>query len=202
MKLKTRVILERFLKNQPEVTKEVNNKFSSLFKEMGYLGQYSTELRIVEDGSVYYIDPTCRIPSPPGELMMRMYKNYSKAVDDIANGIVPKLEPVDKYGAEVTLYSDWHETKEILVEFPKEFEKNIALKNQVKKSKNKYICIQNGNGGYFGAVVATGKTIKEVTEKVVGIIGEVKAFHLEYDCAVFDKAGEAIESGERFGIEF
>jgi hypothetical protein len=142
---------------------------------------------------------TARFGSPPGEGQFLTWKKFGQAMSDIADGKVPVLEENAEYGAIIILTSWFNEDNEICVEFPKEFEDNIKLKNDYKH-EGKYYCVPNESDGFFGAVVTVGKSVKEVTEKAKEIASEVHCIGLEYDESVFDKAQEAIESGKQFGV--
>jgi hypothetical protein len=183
----------------PKIVKEVNFKMSPVFKKLGYRGNYSTELRITKDGKAFFTDPTCRLPSPPSELMLKMYTNYPEAVFRIAEGKDPQLQFADTYGAAIMLMSDWNEKHELCVEFPQPLSDYIALKNQFKVGDRYYI-VPNNNSGFFGAVVATGKSIKEATNKCVTVIKEIKAQGLEIDSSIFDECQKQIDSGKQFGV--
>lgn len=197
--IKDKGYIGKIFTETPKVIKQVNSKLSPVFKKLGYRGHMSTELRITKDGTTYYIDPTHRIPSPPGELMTKIYTNYPEAVYRVANGLDPKLEFKDIYGATIMLQSDWNEKHEICVEYPKSIEPHISLKSQFKVG-DKYYVVPNSNSGYFGAVSCTGKSIKEATNKCLNVIKEVKAHGLEYDDKVFDCCQDQIECGKKFNI--
>jgi hypothetical protein len=183
----------------PAILRKVNDKFSDLFKRLGYQGHYSTEIRIAASGKAYFIDPTCRCPSPPGELMCEIYGNYAEAVWEIANGKMPDLKPVAPYGASLCVVSDWNKAHELCVEFPKELKKNVKLSNHMKKGPAYYV-IPTGTSGWFGAVVATGNTAKEATEKCVEVAKQIKCDDMDIEEKAFDEIGKTIQSGKRFGI--
>lgn len=199
--IKDKGFVGKVLEDTPDILKDMNDAFSDTFKKLGYRGNYSTELRITKDGIPYYIDATCRVPSPPGELMCEIYENWSEATYQIACGEVPCLEPKAIFGAEIVLTSGWHGEHEIHVKFPNKYKQHIKLKNHTIRD-GEYYCIPNGNGEFFGAVVAWGDTLDEAIKKVLEIAETVEADELEYDATIFDKAKETIKSGEKFGINY
>jgi len=199
--IKDQGFVGKVFKKTPEIIANVNNAFAPLFKHLGYQGHYSTELRITKAGDPFYIDATCRAPSPPAEVMTEMYANYSESIWEISGGNLPDLKPKAKYAAEIILSSPWHENHELCVEFPKDLEKHIKLKNH-KRTGDHYTCLPNQNAGTFGAVVAIGDSVKEVTGKVMDIVKEIKADDLEIHEETFDKAEEQVKSGEKYGIHF
>ena len=185
----------------PKIIQDVNDKMMPIWEQAGYLGAYSAELRITEGGKAHYIDPTCRVASPPGEAMTAGLLNYSEVVDSIANEEEPVMKWKAEYCAELILTSDWYDKHELCVEFPKEYEDNIKLKMHTKRG-GAYYCIPNGNGGFFGAVVAWDNDPKKAQEKVKAIAKEIICDELEVDGTVFAGCDEAIEAGEKFGIDF
>lgn len=194
----------KFFEEPPDILRKVNDKLSDTFKKLGYQGAYSTELRITEDGKPYFIDATCRVPSPPGEALMEGL-DYPKAIWDIANwnpqDPVPEIKPKAKYCAEVILQSPWHEAHEIYVEIPKEIEQWVKVKN-AQKVNGRYFCIPNGNAGIFGSVVAIGNSLKSVMKDCMEMAHMVKADQIDIETGVFDEADKQIEEGAKHGIEF
>ena len=199
--IKDKGIICRVFPETPKIVKSINDKLCGILGEKGCQGHWSTELRITKKGVAYFIDPTLRSPSPPGELFDVMYKNYPEACEEIARGRVPKLEMRHRYGTELMLYSAWYEEHELCVEFPKEIAPYVKLKNHNRRG-DCYYCTPNDNDGYFGAIVFAGESVKQCTKKVMEMIGKIKAAQLEYDSSTFDKAEEQIKGGEAFGIHF
>ena len=185
----------------PDMLKNMNDVFSGVFKKLGYNGNYSTEIRVTKDGEPYYIDATCRVPSPPGELMCEIYENWADATYQIACGIVPVLEPKAKYGAEIVLTSDWHNEHELHVSIPKNIRQYVKLKNHTLRD-GEFYCIPNGNGGFFGAVVAWDDTLDGAIEKVMEYAKQVDADECDYDEGLFEDAKKQIEAGIKHGIEY
>lgn len=199
--IKDKGIVSKVFDEPPEKIDRFNKAMDPIYTKHGYWGHYSNELRITKNGTVYAIDETCRIPSPPGELMTEIIRSYPEDIWRVANSQFPKFETDYRYGAELILTSPFYDCHEICVEFPKEFDRFVKLKNHTKKN-GAYYCVPNGNGAFFGAVVATGKTVKEVTKKCLEIAKEIDCEEFEYDPSTFDKADEQVASGEKFGINF
>jgi hypothetical protein len=197
--IKDRGFVGKIFPETPRIVKLINDAFSSTLKELGGMGNYSTELRITKDGLPYYIDPTQRVPSPPGELMCEIYENWAEATYQIAHEIVPELIPKAEFGAECILTSSWHEEHEIHVKFPSKYKEHIKLKNHTVRG-GEYYCIPNGNGSFFGSVVAYADTLEEAIEKVKEVAGAIEADDYSFDDSMFNEACEAVEKGEQFGI--
>jgi hypothetical protein len=185
----------------PDVLAEINTAFAPSQKELGGRGNLSTEIRVTKDGLKYYIDPTERCPSPPGEVICEVYENWAEALYQIACGQVPTLRPQGKFVAELVLTSEWYNEHEMHVTFPKKYKCHVKLKNHSIRDGEHY-CIPNQNGAFFGAVVAYANTLKEAIAKVKEVAESIEADDYKYDPSGFDAATEAVKAGEQFGIAF
>lgn len=185
----------------PEVVQYINDKISGVFKELGYRGHFSTEIRVTKDGEPYFIDPTCRLPSPPSELMVELYENYAEIVWEVANGRVPVPKAKAKYGAELILTSESAEDMSLCVSVPKGIRQFVKLKNHMKEG-NDYFCIPNGNAQFFGAVIALGDTAEEAMSKALEYVQQIEADDLHINDDVFKAANEQIANGKKFGVKF
>ena len=199
--IKDKGFVGKIFSETPDIVKGINDAFAGIFKKLGYRGAYSTELRVTKDGTPFYIDATCRVPSPPGELICEIYENWAEATYQIACGELPELKPKAQYGAEVILTSGWHDDHEVHVKFPKKYSKFIKLKNHTIRD-GEFYCIPNGNGAFFGSVVAYANTLDEAIKKVLEIAETVEADECEFDATLFDKAQDQIKAGEKFGIKY
>jgi hypothetical protein len=66
-------------KISPKLT-DYNTKMSETFKNYGYRGFFSTEIRISKDKPPYMLDFCARAGSPPSELYQLMYKNLAEII--------------------------------------------------------------------------------------------------------------------------
>jgi len=199
--IKDRGFVAKVFAEIPEIVGSINDAFSETLKKLGGRGNYSTEIRVTKAGMQFYIDPTQRVPSPPGELMCEIYENWAEATVAIANGELPELKPKALYGAEVILCSAWHDEHEIHVKFPAKFKQHVKLKNH-KIVDGEYYCVPNGNGTFFGAVVAWADTLDKAIAKVVEVAESIEADEYSFDPSVFDEAKKAAEAGAAFGVRY
>ena len=195
--IKDKGYVGRIFPDTPPILDFINQKFAPIHKKLGCRSHFSTEIRVTKAGEPYFIDPTERAPSPPAEVMCKIYKNYPEAIFQISCGEVPDLDPVHEFCAEIVLTSPWHNDHELCVEFPPDLTPYIKLKNHTKRGKY-YYCIPNKNGSFFGAVVATGSTLKQATSKCLDVLEQIEADELEYDKGIFDKAQEQIDAGKEW----
>jgi hypothetical protein len=200
--IKDRGLLGKVFAETPASIDKVNQAVAPIYQKLGYNGHLSTEIIFTADGKGYFIDATQRAPSPPSEAMCQHITNYAEVAWLCAGGILPTPKWDNPYIAEVVLRSPWHEEHELVVDFPPEHADNIKLKNHLREG-GKYRCIPAGNGSFFGAVTASGKTYEEAAKKALAIVETIKADDLEHDPTIFDEAGKQIEAGKRVaGIDF
>lgn len=199
--IKDKGYIYRITDSFPEVIDDVDKRMEPKFRERGYKGAWSTEIRINEQGIKRFTDGTARFGSPPGQGFCESYTDFPQDVFDVANGDMPKMESKNSHGAIIILTSWFNQDHEICVEFPEEYKDNVKLQHSYKYNK-KYYCLPNdAKDGYFGAVVATGNSVESATSKALEVAGSIICLGMEYDESVFDKAQEVIDKGKPFGIE-
>ena len=85
----------------PEQVRKVGELFVPLLgRRFGYQGDFSCEVRIVDDDEYYFIDPTCRCGSPPSQVLTEMIGNYTERIWRGANGELIDPEPAAKFGVQ------------------------------------------------------------------------------------------------------
>ena len=84
----------------------VNKAFTPVLASYGYRGAFCTEVRITKEGESYFIDPTCRFPSPPSQIMCEMIGNLGDIVWQGANGILVEPEQIAQFGAQAIFHVD------------------------------------------------------------------------------------------------
>ena len=204
LEMKDAGYLGKVFEKQPDILQHVNDAMKPILAKLGLAGHYSTEVRCVNKTEGHYIDPTIRVPSPPGETMSEVYEkhNYAQALWDLANGRLPVLKPKYKYCAEIILTSGWLEEKHWLpIEFPESAKKYIKLKNHCIKD-GKYFIVPSNNGGFFGGAIGLGNTVEEACEMACKYADMVKGEDVKFEGDVMDKAKKGIEAMSKIGIEF
>lgn len=143
----------------PEQLIEVNQKFATAMRQYDYRGFFSTEVRILDD-KFYFIDPTCRAPSPPHQLQAAMWDNYAEILWQGANGNCIDPEPNSKFGVQALLSVSRNEKEWAAVKIPD------SIKDSVKCG---FCCEIDGRlcfppsplESMAGYLTATGDTIEE-----------------------------------------
>ncbi len=187
-------------KEMPQGTRTVDEGLCPIFKELGYRGFYSTEIRETENGDPHMVDFTARMPLPPGFLYGLMYRNLADIVWGTANGVLVEPDVAKQYGMMVLLYSPWYKEHMLHVKFPPEYRENIQLLLPVKID-GEYYCISQYDMEEFGAVSVAGDSIEECVQQAEIILAGIEAHQYTYDAHVLEKATSAFEEMMRAGIQ-
>lgn len=190
--------------NLPKQLKDVTDKLAPVFRAYGYRGPYSNEIRIAMDMLGYLIDATCRIPSPPGSLMLLIYQNFSEMVWEVASGNVPKVQYGDDHGVQFIIKSDIAKLEEpVAIQFPSEYADNIDIKSLVIDDNGTWYFTPNGyDMKEIGSVSATGKTMKEAVDKATQIAESIKGFDVKINTDCICDAEEQIATLNKNGIKY
>jgi hypothetical protein len=185
-------------KQIPEHIRKFDTAIAPTLEEYGYRSFYDPESRNGKDKVSYMIDICVRAPSPPNELYQLQYTNLAQAMLDGANGICTDPESDDPWGAELIIKSDWADKHHQPVTFPKEFEKNVKLRNSIERDGKRYCLPQHEEICEIGAVVATGKTMEEAIEACKEIADNVEGCDIVIDCHCLDEAIDEIEKAKEY----
>ena len=196
----------KFIRYQflPEQIRLVNDKLAPVFNEMGYNGHYSNEIILSKDKRGFLIDNTVRFPSPPGELMLEAYTNYSEIVWDIAHGRMPVIEFKDEWGAQLIIKSDIAEDDPSPILVPEEYKKFVKIKNLSIDEDGTWYFVPSATMGIkeIGAIVFTAPTMNQAIEGVEKIAASVKGFDIKMDVDSLSSIKKDMAKVSKAGINF
>lgn len=157
----------------PPETRGVNEAFSPILKQYGYRSMFCTEVRITKEGESYFIDPTCRFPSPPSQCLCEMIRNLGEIIWHGANGILVEPEQTAKFGAQAIFHVDrdhWGVFK-----IPKEIEQWVKISFSCQS--NGLICVPPDPQGVaeIGWCVGIGDTIEGSIDHLREIVDQMPA---------------------------
>ena len=143
----------------PKETRIVNEEFGPILGKYGYRGFFSTEVRITKDGESFFIDPTCRAPSPPSQCMCEMIGNLGDIIWQGANGVLIEPEQKFQFGAQAIFKVDRDEWG--VFEIPDELDPWVKISFSCRVGGR--ICVPPDPMGVeeIGWVVGCGDTIEE-----------------------------------------
>jgi hypothetical protein len=171
----------------PEEVRVVNEAMTPVLASYGYRSAFSTEVRITKDGDSYFIDPTCRFPSPPSQLMCEMTGNLGEIIWHGANGTLVEPEQVAQFGAQAIFHVDRDEWG--VFEIPEEIEQFVKISFSCMVDGK--ICVPPDPHGVaeIGWCVGIGDTIEEA----INHLREVKE-QMPEGCSVkFDSLADLLK---------
>jgi hypothetical protein len=184
----------------PNVITDFCEAIRPTLKSYNYRNFYSTENRVIKDHTSFMNDFCARQGSPPSELYLKMLKNFGDIVWYGAQGELVEPEWSDEFGAEVLIQSSWADKNWQAVEYPKELDENVVLRNHTIINEKHYAMPQSVGIPEIGAVIATGKTREEAINKVKDYCEKVEGYYLEMFCDSLDTAEEEMQKLKDFKI--
>lgn len=176
--------------NLPASIIEVNKKLSPYLRQQKYRGIFSCELR-VRDDEYFFLDPCCRIPSPPGELYGVIISNWADILWEGASGELVEPEFVAKYGACLVLTSEWAMNNWQPVMYPDSISDFVRLKNYAAVDDKRYVIPQTSCPlDAIGVVVGTGNSPDEAIRKVLRNAEQIEGLGIHYANGALDDALE------------
>ena len=187
----------------PEVIAKVEDKLSPVFEALGYDGAYGNEIRLGKDGKSYYIDATCRVGRPPGEIHAAAFDNYGEIIRAVAVGEIPKPKYAQKYVAHVLLCSPLLCDEWLQVSYPESISRWIRLAGFCIRDGKRW-CIPDGSGetDVVGAAVGTGDSLQEACGNALKHAGKVEAEGIEFKADVFSEINKSIIAAKEYGIDY
>jgi hypothetical protein len=198
--------LGKFIRYQwlPEQIRLVNDKLAPLFEEMNYNGHYSNEIILSKDKRGFLIDNSCRFPSPPGELMLEAYTNYSEIIWDIAHGKMPTIEYKHEWGAQLIIKSDIAEEDPSPILVPEEYKQYVKIKNlSIDEDGTWYFVPSPGlHMKEIGSIVFTADTREEVIKGIIDIAKSIQGFDTHVDIDSLEDAKKSLDKLTKSGINY
>lgn len=179
----------------PEPITRFEKKFSPVFKELGYRGLYSSEVRIDKKGNPFWEDTTMRAGSPNNELLQEFYTNLDEIVLMGAQGKLVQPKTIAQWGAEILIHCGWAAKNWQAIDFPKKFAQNIKLRNAAMiRGQEFFIPNPLNDLPEIGAVVGWGDSMDSAIEMARGIASSIEGYFVEVPVESTDKAKEDIEA--------
>lgn len=167
----------------PKEFASITRALGKYFGENDYNNFFSLEMRRNKHG-IFVTDATCRVPSPPGGVMMAACQNFPDVVLNSAN---PDYGDA-RYFCEIVLKSDWVTENWLKVTVPKEWERDYAFHNYCKRDGEISIIPHDSKYKEFGSALGWGATPDDAKEMCIERAEAVKANQLVFDASELDKA--------------
>lgn len=188
----------------------VNDRFGPLLAKRNLRSQFGTEIKVAGDNEedVFFLDATCRQPSPPGEMLCEMVLNWGEIMWHGSEGDLVEPEIAKPFGAQVILYSNWAGTNHLPVEVPSDIAQWVKLGDCYKKDGLDWVVPREvadpiqGWRKNCGAVIALGDSIQEAIDTVIERCDMVKSFDTDAQVVALGECLKRIHHGEEEGIMF
>jgi len=175
----------------PKEVRLVNEKLSPALKQYQYRGFFSTEIRVgKEDGLPYLIDLTCRAPIPSGAIQQEIYTNWLDIMWNGADGKLIEPDPVDSFGSEAIIQSEFAGKNWMPVFFPKEIASSVKLFNHCKIEGVHYAIPQEGELEEIGSVVGLGKTMEDSNQACIYNAEQIEGYKIQIHTGCLEEAVE------------
>lgn len=190
-------------KDLPKQVRSVTDKLAPVFRAYGYRGAYSNEIRIDEKMIGYLIDQTCRFAIPPTTIMLNMYENFSQVVWDVANGYVPTIKYTFEWGCQFIIKSESAKNKPVAIQFPKEHEDFVDIKNLVVDDDGTYYYTPNNTQMIeVASVCGLGHSMEQAIKMATEISKSIKGFDLKINTDCIEEAKGQIKNLAKHGLKY
>jgi hypothetical protein len=189
----------RDYKKLPQQIRQVSEAFSPMFKKLHYRNNFSTEIRITDD-SFFFIDPTCRLGSPPSQVMAELITNWPEIIWKGAHGELVQMEHEHKYGCQTTLNLKTDAGHWGIAEFPEEIRQFVKCGNCCEVDGKLCFPPTEDRDSMIGWIVATGDTMEEAIDTLKDRIGELPD-GVSSDTTALVELIQKMKDSEGIGIE-
>ena len=186
----------------PEPLTRFTDRMAPTFREFRYRGPFSNEIRIGRDKVPHMNDATCRLPSPPSELWMHLWKNLAEIVSATADGEIVEPDAAAKYGCQIVLKSDWAVDGPLPLEFPPAMRDRLAFHNLTYTDAGPMILPQSVGIPEIGAAIGMGTTPDAAYQQAAEAADSVKGFGVTACKSSFDAIQAKVRELGRYGLNF
>jgi hypothetical protein len=186
----------------PDCVKEIHEAFIPILTAYGCCGNISSEVLTEKNSTNYFTDITCRMPSPPGEMMWDMMSNPDEVIYYAAMG--EAREPIfeHKYGVLAYMYSYEATTNNYIIEFPESIRPFVKLWNACRIKGQFMILKQQYESDQLGCVLGFGDTLDEAIEDCKAHAKLIKGIDIDIKIDSIPQALEIIKKAKEIGINF
>lgn len=187
--------------DMPLIIRQTNAAIGPALGKLGCRGNYHSEVRLADDGTVYLNDPCCRCGSPPHEIMSIQIANWAEIVWAGAHGEVVEPEFTSQYGAQILLRSEYADEHFVSINIPEDLMGRVRLRRPTKYEDG-YWHVPGSHLDLIGSALGLGDTPDAALKEAEEVAGELKAYQLDYNKNARDDMLKIIEEGEKRGLYF
>jgi len=166
--------------DMPRCLSEVNEQISESLAALGMRGNFSTEVRVAENGTAYFIDPCCRAGSPPMACLSVLVSNWPEIVLGGSHGELIEGEFEAEYAAEIEIKSEWSTHNWGAIEFPDELAPLVRLRRAAMVD-GKWWVVPHAWMNIVGSAVGLGDSPEEAIDAAIDVAEQIEGQDLEWN---------------------
>lgn len=185
----------------PEQVRAVNDTLAEYLRKVRYRNRWSTEIRITDGDGFYFLDPTCRIPSPAGEAQLANEENTGEIYWEGAAGNL--VQPIYRkpFAVQLVIQHEDEMCEWRTLSIPEEVRDSVYLKYACKVDGAFWIPPQT-HDAICGWVVGLGDTIQQAIDEATATAKALQGQSLKINPESLAESLKAVQEQEKAGIEF
>ncbi len=184
----------------PEQIQEVNSKFAPILKEGKCRSFVSFEMRINKSREPVVIDPCMRCGSPCFEVWQELYENLAEIFWYGAEGKMVNPKPIAKWAVMAMIHCSYATKNWTPLFIPPKVRKYVKIRNLTQVGGHSYFVPQRSELPEIGAVIGMGDSMQEAIDQMEEVEDQVDGYQVIIHKDSLDKAKEAAEQAEKYGI--
>lgn len=206
-KNKAHILAVTEYENLCEQVTTTNELFAPKLADKYFRSAWGTEIKVTDD-SFFFLDATCRAPSPPGEIVLELVKNLGEFMWQGSAGNLIELETEKPFASQVTLYSPWASGNFETFQIPKEVRRWIKFYAPCQTEEGiSVVPPQADNPLGFGnesvaVVIGLGDTIQESIDAVKEHCDLIEGFDASAQIEALAECLSRIHAGQKEGVDF
>ena len=161
----------------------------------------STEVKVTDDDESWLLEPTLRLPVPPGGELMELFGNISDIIYRGSNGELVEPEPIAKYGCEAMIQVSEPKNSPRELEVPPDVRQWVKLWDCAKVGKKTWL-YPNFDKMEIGSIIGVGNTPIEALESLKEHSAELEGQPVKVCVHEIASLIEEIELGQKHGLSF
>ena len=160
---------------------ETNERLKGVLKDVSYRQFWHTEIRVTNN-DFFPIDFTCRIGTPPSELMQELITNWAEIIEAGVQGELVEPNYAAKFGVEAIITCEGSGNKWAAFNPDKKVANHFRMFNQFRDPEHGgFIVPDDMEDEKVGTVVAIGDSLDEAIKKCRSYTDGMKGFHVHLD---------------------
>ncbi len=186
----------------PEELKDVAESIAPVLASYDYCNFWSMEVRVAKDGTPYFTDPTCRMPTPAGAAQMELWENLADIIWQGAHGICVDPVPTASHAVEAIMDHTGDDEAWRKVRIPDEVRQWVKLYCAGRPDVVYEIPPFSHLGDSIGVLLGIGDSTEEAIEEIKEVEDALKGQPVTAYVDVLADALKEVHTAEDQGMQF